>query len=140
MKTTAKTLLEQVKRNILKHPTQFVMHSYFAYEDSIGNTPGGCGTAACIAGWTVHLWKGKATLEETSGIVEDTSSPFGASSTFQVARKALGLTTEQADNLFRVMNWPAQFRCDLKLAPTAGMAAKVAAKRIDHFIRTEGEE
>jgi len=130
MKTTAKTLLEQVKRNILKHPTQFVMHSYFAYEDSIGNTPGGCGTAACIAGWTMHLLKGNATLEETSGIVE-------VSSTFQVARKALGLTTEQADNLFRVKNWPAQFRCDLELAPTAGRAAKVAAKRIDHFIRTE---
>ena len=130
MKTTAKTLLEQVKRNILKHPTQFVMHSYFAYEDSIGNTPGGCGTAACIAGWTMHLLKGNATLEETSGIVE-------VSSTFQVARKALGLTTEQADNLFRVNNWPAQFRRDLELAPTAGRAAKVAAKRIDHFIRTE---
>lgn len=83
-----------------------------------------CGTAACIAGFTVLIKDGKA-----------------ADSWVDIANRAtelLGL--DCSANLFWISEWPYQYRVLYRRAETATERAKAASKRIDRFIKTKGEE
>jgi hypothetical protein len=54
-------LLQKVKQNILDHPDQFYMGGFFSAYTANGKA-GGCGTAACIAGWAVYLHRRYSSL------------------------------------------------------------------------------
>jgi hypothetical protein len=88
-----------------------------------------CGTAACIAGWTCILsMEDKEPEEIASNLVEHTE-----------AGNFLELTNEQANRLFLPSQWPWRFldgACDDGKTKTA----KIAAARIEHFIKTKGKE
>lgn len=118
-------LLRQVREAILKYPRQFNMDTWFCNRDSTGEEANRCGTAACIAGWTVAL-SDKKNLKEAS----KDGSPAA-----ERAERLLRLDWIAGAELFYQNDWPAQYDKAYDKAKTAAGKAKVAAARIDAFIR-----
>lgn len=82
-----------------------------------------CGTTACIAGWACILTESEVNVSTDTEIL---------------AMIQLGLTNEEARKLFFESYWPRQFRkADIFAEEDR---AQEAAKRIDHFIATNGKE
>jgi hypothetical protein len=130
-----KKLLLKVAEAIQKHPTQFQMGAYFSRWLDLPNSPeaGGCGTAACIAGWTCHIALGQSrTLDDAARHLEAIVG--------QEAARVLDITADERQRLFVANHWPASYynRYDNALTPEEQAAAAVA--RIKHFIKTEGRE
>jgi hypothetical protein len=123
-------LLRKVKKHILEEPKRLFMAWYVVRKGDDASVIRGmrddrfadCGTAACIAGWTLIL----------SG--EDT--PYSRSA---AAAKLLGIDHNLAANLFEPSLWPAKFMDGLADDGDA-YTAKVCAARIEHFIKTKGAE
>lgn len=128
--------LRRIQRAILEHPSQFQMDTLFDnhLDDQIKlpKKVGGCGTAACIAGWALHLHGRCKTLATTTECMRTTTS--------ENARTILGLTSDQYDRLCFAPNWPEPFRSRNDNAKTARTQAKNAVARIEHFIKTKGAE
>lgn len=115
------TLLNQIKEKILQYPDTFNMAWWKLYGE-------GCNTTMCIAGHALCL-------------INAPLNHWGFPACY--ATEALELTEEQANRLFYSSAWPMPYlkaynRYALERDPR--MAAKVAAKRIDHFIATNGQE
>jgi len=136
-------LLRRVKRHILAEPKRLDMNQWVK-----PSRQSPCGTAACIAGWTVLLSGPEekiAEVSKTRTLYEANEAAIGG---FGVgigerARQLLGLTYEQSVRLFHVKAawvngvWPTEFaRRYTSTKTTKAEKAKVAAERIDHFIRT----
>lgn len=115
-------LLLQVKEKILQEPENFGMRCWDG-ENSLGEK---CGTAHCIGGWGMFLL----------------GCPCNWS--IEQLRKAFNVPDGTGiDRLFVVDRWPQQFREAYDAArenKDLRVCAKIAAKRIDHFIATEGRE
>jgi hypothetical protein len=125
-------LLRKVKKHILEEPKRLFMRTYVfkkSYEGEKLRTCMGkkrdfarCGTAACIAGWAVLLSKKGDTVNLVTG------------------REALELPDiETALRLFEPSSWPDKFQDGLDDDGTI-KTARVAAARIEHFIKTKGAE
>ena len=122
-------LLNKVKAAILEHPDKFHMGSW-------------CGTACCIAGHVVQI----ADPECMRIVMERRLPGYWISDR---AAELLELSNDEASRLFFVATWPeedqeaADDADDLNnvLAFQLAMAmSKVAAARIDRFIKTNGRE
>jgi hypothetical protein len=122
-------LLKQIKKHILEEPRRFIMWTWKLTKRSSGSvyrSDGGngmvefakCNTAACIGGWACIL-SGKRFFYYDAG----TS-----------ARKLLGLTQNQADQLFDPYNWPPDLLKRLQTGNTPEKRAEAGADMIDHFI------
>lgn len=129
-------LLQKVKRAILKRPDQFEMQSWFQsnlyfYDDGY-RVSGGCGTAACIGGWAQHLTLKSKTLQQSKlkHVINVIPSPY----------ELLAVTQSQGERLFVDSAWPKKFRYGYRSATEPKERAEIAAKRIDHFIKTKGRE
>ena len=129
-------LLRRVKARILAEPKQFVMDGWvteyvddqlFPDDDLPRKQIPNCGTAACIAGWTVALSDGVKPCDIDRN--DDISTR---------ARKLIG--TETATRLFFTPCWPEKFADRWVGAKTFKGRARVAADRIEHFIKTKGKE
>lgn len=129
--------LERIKRRILRFPDEFRMDKWT------------CGTAHCVAGTAVVLRGFKIGKHDVL--------LHGGETIEEKATELLGLTPDQALCLFYVQSWPDLFRnqysaIEWSPAPRAYVEvgnteayyrecyAKIAAARIDHFIRTKGAE
>lgn len=127
-------LLLEVKKQILKEPLQFQMACFFATSldwDSIVKPKykiPNCGTAACIAGWTVAIAT-KTNPKEALRNPECLSISISA-------RKALDLSYWQSELLFNMYRWPEEFKFTEKHTPK--QRANKAAKFINWFIKTGG--
>ena len=122
-------LLRKVKRHILAEPKRLYMPAYIIRKEDgmdISRPFARCGTAACIAGWTYILSVKSKTPPRTGD--EHTE-----------AAELLGLTELQADRLFLPGNWPLDFRDGLT-GDGKPETAKVAAARIEFFIKTKGKK
>jgi hypothetical protein len=114
-------LLRKVQKQILAQPEAFDMTYVTNRED--------CGTVCCIAGWTCVL----------VGVPENRAS-------MDVAQEILDLNTAQASRLFTTSEhewrerWPKRFDRAYYRANDAKQKARIAARRIDHFIKTNGAE
>jgi hypothetical protein len=87
-----------------------------------------CGTVACIAGWAFIL-SGEGEVEsDRQGYV------------MLRAEELLGLTSGEGDRLFLEDWWPDLYLERWEAAETAQERARIAVKRIDHFIKTDGAE
>lgn len=124
-------LLRKVKRHILAVPRRFVMSEVIMREENDGPINWlnekpfpDCGTAACVAGW--------ACLLANEGTV-----PENATASMDEARELLGLTDGQADRLFMPSAWPKKFQKGTDDSGTKA-TAKVAAARIEYFIKNKG--
>ena len=138
-------LLRKVQAAIKQRPKQFQMSNWFSHWlDATRNNnylhAGGCGTAACIAGWALHL-SGKSRQVDTTARRYDTVDYIDM---IAVAGDVLGLSGSEAGgparNLFMVEYWPSEFRARWERVSTPVAQAKIAIARIDHFIKTKGEE
>lgn len=126
-------LLRRVQKAILKHPWQFEMSWWFDNTLHLSRStlePKGCGTAACIAGWAVHLTSGNKKLSQTRTLHGDAYD----------AEDLLGLSCDQSCSLFNTGGWPSYFATAYRQATNPETRAKVAARRIEHFISTGGAE
>jgi len=135
-------LLLKVKQKILDEPKQFIMAEWFAKEWNINEQLSNlepqrvvpnCKTAACIAGWTLCISE-QLTPDIISRRKGEIFSPF------LKARQELDISLEQADRLFYTNGWPHILNFKYSNAYTPEERANVAAERIDHFIKTNGEE
>lgn len=126
-------LLREVKRAILKYPRQFYMGNWFSLRDQVGSNAGGCGTSACIAGWAIHLMGKHERLDETS-------KDYNYDEAEARGRKILRLSFAQGNRLLFTSGWPQRYEKQLSGAQTTEAAAKVAARRIKWFIKTNGEQ
>lgn len=129
-------LLQKVRdwlldKNDSKH--KFIMH-FFA-------VPTDCGTACCIGGKGLLLsgYKSRGSnmwLNPDGKVIRDhehDTSRFTAE--FREAARVFDLTTQQAQKLFLITQWPEQFT-DRVFSTNR----ELAAARIDHFITTQGRE
>ncbi len=117
-------LLRQVKRQILKEPRQFCMDNWFLTIGDVKWKIPNCGTAACIGGWAISL----------SSKLSPSEAQYNDKSAYQV----LGLTQSEGVRLFYESNWPERFIS--YYGTTHLQKAKKAALRIEHFIKTKGQE
>ena len=131
-------LLRKIQKHILAEPRRLAMCDWIqrgkpgqelTFQDGsvIGQTYAECGTAACIAGWAVIL-SSKRTPKDSDTVLDR-------------AIKILGITEYQSDSLFlRSLGWPQKFSQAYLAAKTPSGKARVAVRRIDHFIKTKGAE
>lgn len=140
MKTLNIKLLRKIQKHILEKPRRFLMSTFYVRAKDIDRdffvcdgSSGEhvkfeeCGTAACIGGWAVFL-------SATKGVNAQPQDIRGR------AIKLLGLKTLMGDELFEVDYWPAKFKDAYDSAKSQQQRARIAARRIDHFIATKGAE
>jgi len=121
-------LLNRIKERILGEPRQFLIEGW-NQADKIWNGETyidipNCGTACCIAGWATCLSRG-----------ENPSILNSIPNTGMLGRIALDLSIEQAEELFYIDNWPAEFRNAYYRTVDLTEKAKIACQRIDNFIK-----
>lgn len=127
-----KKLLLDVKARILKEPEQFNMHSFFSdHSETELAKPPNCGTAACIAGWVLSV-ASKITPAKAWEKYFYSGNKIHPS---VMAEDILKISGKQVSCLFYVGGWPEQFETPYITASTMPAKAKIAAKRIDYFIR-----
>jgi hypothetical protein len=126
-------LLRRVQKHIKAEPRRMKMKQWVDrnLRERAESAKPPCGTTACIAGWALTL-NGKR-LRDGVNYMEQ-------------GRKLLGLTWDEARNLFMVDDWPTKFQnkydeeseqawkdnVPLKLVRKN---ARVAVARIEHFIK-----
>lgn len=140
--------LRKVREFILKHPQHFKMSEWWSLKGEGRYGSQTCGTTACIAGWYAltqrRVWKpmarGVAALTHTkTGVTKDIRQLF--------AEDVLGSDTIfDLAHLTNHYRWPEPFKSEFAaVAPEmreftgggdARKAARVAARRITHFLRT----
>lgn len=137
-----KVLIRTITERIVADSRRFDM-SLWASNDTYGVAP--CGTTFCFAGETVA-----SVLPEVEFFADFTFAWQNQAFEYaSVARVMLDLTPSQADRLFYVRSWPEQFR-DAYAAARYGSSesivkrrarmADILAKRVEHFIKTNGRE
>lgn len=122
-------LLRQIKKIILEKPKKFDLMVWHGRAETFygvrwvrpldEDRP--CGTVHCIAGWAQMLTKERGNARA-------------------VGMAALGLNKDQAQKLFMLDYWPDEFQDPYYEAEGYLEMAKIAARRIEHFIKTKGEE
>ena len=128
-------LLCEIKREILKRPTQFNMDWWFQDTSAIGKAAGGCGIAACIGGWAIAI--ARTPNRKRVRLDEAHEASSGSPSSDQIrARMLLGLTQEQSNRLFNKHLWPVRYR--LNRAKSINGMVRRAVARINMFIKTKG--
>jgi len=118
------SLLRRVKRKILSKPKSFDMDSWASPDSNVE-----CGTTGCIAGWVVMLTHPdvqEQVKHYDDGLVEWENR----------AIKELRISQTQAHSLFHDEDWPERYKEKFYDAFSAKERARVAANRIEHFIRT----
>lgn len=137
-------LLKRVAEVIVARPSDFQMR-FVATDANMGSEPlwgeedrllfspeESCGTACCIAGWTIAL-----SGDGDPNNVDGSSGVKG----MRIASELLNIDASQANRLFVDYNWPRDnYRLPYWDATTDAERAKVAYDRIHHFIQTEGKE
>lgn len=134
-------LLKQVRDMILKRPRQFDMDDWTAshmwdMEARREVRPSHCGTAACIGGWAIVLAKNK----QPAWLRNKRNKKHCSIHTSDIASDVLGLDREQAVRLFNKGYWPDRYDEAYGNATSFAARAKVAARRINVFIRSKGAQ
>lgn len=154
-------LLKRIAKTITSRPEQFDMDYWFQFHKNIPN----CHTAACIAGWAITLGTTKAKAKPMPSkaarlfvplfgtkdandfaVSYYDESPVSKGTIVEKAVTLLDINNDQAKRLFYRDNWPQEYK-DAFYKAVDGQdpkdlitAAKVAASRIAHFIKTDGAE
>jgi hypothetical protein len=129
---TAARILRKAVKHILAMPTRYDQNEIitkvkagepFAFS-SVGHFKAPtCGTVGCLAGWVTLLDLG---LNEASKV-----------DALRYAADKLELTAYQRERLFGgVHSWPNKFSAAYDNAKTPRGVARVAQRRVEHFIKT----
>lgn len=134
-------LLRQVKRHIQEEPKRLNMSEWGTLALYLPkNRRPACGTVACIAGWACLLNQPEligVSRKNKQKVRTFVQLMFNASG---IAQALLGLTPDEGGRLFHVTNWPEEFKYQYWNAEQSASEAKITAARIEHFIKTKGEE
>lgn len=115
-------LLRKVRDKILAEPDQFEMSQWFT--QSTGWKIPNCGTAACIAGWTIAVSNRKKPSEFlTARNIQDT------------ALELLGIEDQDGWDLFSVSSWPKKYMDRFFVTPSRRGRARITAQRINAYIK-----
>lgn len=132
-------LWPRIKKAIMKYPDQFEMTNWFSRRGLQGTylnnrEIGRCGTAACVAGWALHV----ANTNRNNQSIRETRDKLSLRIRWyeEEATRVLGLTYDQASRLFYAGQWPREFAIRYDNATTPKARAKAAVDRINHFIKT----
>lgn len=89
-------MFKRIENIIIANPE---MHSQleYEYEDS-------CGTTRCIAGWAIHLWGQDNGRTGSLWQIRHAWSGGRLSSSHEAGQRILGLTPQEADELFYCMD------------------------------------
>lgn len=143
-------LLRRVRDAILAHPDQFVIDKVFSRRLEVPCPVGGCGTAACIAGWTLRLSGKHRTLSaarKALRTIRARASRGSGPDELDLAAKLLRIPPKPPFDrdwgsfphpLFFLDCWPGRFQTAWCETKTPQEQAAVAAARIDDFIRLHG--
>lgn len=131
-------LLRKIQKHILAEPKRYDQDRWLLTGKDIDDyVPArqipACRTVGCIAGWACVLSNKPLARKFEAG---------------DIAKTLLGLDDSQAKKLFSPVynlfgdpsQWPAKFVDAYQNAKTATGRARVASRRIDHFIKTGGAE
>ena len=135
-------LLRKVIKSIKEEPRRLKMQSWGqkVRPSNPKNPP--CGTKACIAGH-VAFCSGQLAFNK-SGLAEIKDNP--GIGIMEWAEDKLDLSRTQTGKLFFFqcwnggVGWPRKFSTAYNKSKNAKQRAAVTIKRIEHFIRTGGEE
>ena len=116
-------LLRRIKKQILAEPNTFRMDVW------------SCGTAHCIGGWAAVL-TGWTPRIEHGGIAHSATKGSTCWDIGAITNDSLDIDTIQRVRLTSESRWPDPFRG----GRTRKIRAELAAARIEHFIKTKGEE
>ena len=143
-------LLLRIKQLILEEPKRVRMASW---SSNVVPVRPQCDTVACIFGWAVALDRvehGQGSLSGGCNILKGINIDF-----LECGGRLLKLNPGQASRLAFVNQWPDQFKAVQEIdgiwwgaawpligkpAPQTQEYAEIVARRIDHFIATEGRE
>lgn len=120
-------LLERVKAHILEEPRRLDMG---LWADSEGEAP--CGTVGCIAGWAIILGTGARFDRTGFQLVYRNNRPVAGFA--HSAAKLLGLSIDQANEVFCVGGWPDDLADMYDSARDDRGRAEATAKRINRLI------
>lgn len=112
----ARKWVPEVKRAILAQPE--------AYDQST------CMSPACIIGWAIYLIGQQLAPKEREQLEEAYTDIRYATSISPLARKTMQITEKQFWALYCYEYWPKKFHTEKNPSP------KIAAQRLDHFLRT----
>lgn len=114
-------ILKKVRKAILEEPEAYDQGDLGPMRNGVHPT---CGSPACIIGWAI-FFRFKEKENAPDGYPDD----------------QLYMTPQQVDRLFHKLDWPLKFREEFNAVRHDQVKeAKVAAKRIQHFIKTDGRE
>jgi hypothetical protein len=163
LRKVAAHILEEPKRVYMNDWAEVVAPEYHASYQSESRSPVPvCNTQGCIAGWTILLNRPKIWRDLLADIgpdggdasSSDLYSKVGSTDDIQtLAASLLGITSEQAQQLFffkrwgvacgpnyEPMGWPKKFESQYVNAKTPRGRANATVRRIEHFISTNGAE
>lgn len=128
-------LLKRVRDRIAARPRQFVMRRLFDDRTESDHKPSHCGTACCILGWGIVLQDSeKRSPKEFAQLFELHELSYFST------RNVFGISWAEGDKLVWADNWPEPFRTQFSKAKTDAQHARIAVRRINHFIKTKGKE
>lgn len=132
-------LIKKMQLFIAKQPKQFDIRWWFSVNAQIPN----CHTAACFAGLAVALSRRETPGKAAARFLDKGGKFYRGNPIHKQAILALQITPAQADRLFHLHNWPSKFfhgYCENDPLSQPRQNAKAAIARLQHFIRTKGEE
>lgn len=122
-------LFQEIKQKILEEPRRLNMSTWACIREpgmSWGDLMPPCGTTACIAGWATFIDAEKRGLSKESVSINAVE-----------AANLLGLTRENAGDVFVAICWPRSFRERYESADSPKASAEVAAEFIDYICGVE---
>jgi len=128
-----KPLLLKAVAWLKEHPTQCNMGNWFSSRNALDELPGGCGTAACLAGAICCV----ALANKPSVLSKQQDD--GKLDTENRGRRLAGLTMGQANSLFFVANWPDKYTRMYQRGKDEERLSIIAAAvgaRVRYFLRT----
>jgi hypothetical protein len=135
-------MLRKLEKWIQAEPRRFDMLNWSGNEYIIRKQKPRCGIVGCLAGMACHMQGLK--LTPGAGFLNDDMND----EIFERARAILDLSEKQSARLFflpdihhhRSLYWPGEFAAAYNKAKTPKEKVKVAVARIEHFIKTKGQE
>src|SRR4051812_1129199 len=136
-------LLRRVEKRILDNPRRFTMDIYVSdardwYEHNPTNLPP-CGTVACIAGWAM-LEDAPAKALRAMTAAQKLWMDEQAGGWFRSLLTTHGVRPDSGHGypyrrIVATSAWPDKYRVAYTNAKSAAGQARVAARRIEHFIK-----
>ena len=128
-------LLKKIQKAILAEPLRFNMDHWIDTD----NRQAPCGTTACIGGFAIILsdLKGKITAPKWTSAAESHEHMWGV---MRYASQILEIDDAAAMRLFGEEDWPITFRNSYQSTQSPHARARIAVKRIQHFIDTKGTD